>query len=229
MSMKYSYQFAFDDGTSLGYVVDVARTGHMDDGSKGVAEEWTELGYCQCSNCPLNKAEHKHCPAALDIQQVVKDFQAQPAFQKVNVKVIGTDRNYEKRTGLEEGLRSLMGLILATSQCPILAELKPMAIHHLPFSSSDEFIMRSVSIYLLHQYFNLRAHQEPDWELIGLVERNKRLQLVNQALWQRIHSACESDSNLKALLSFFSMSSSVSFSLESQLQKLKSNLESGKA
>jgi hypothetical protein len=76
----------------------------------------------------------------------------------------------------------------------------------------------------LQQYFDFRSGVKPDWELKGLVDRNKRLQLVNQALWQRIHSACESDSNLKALLSFFSMSSSVSFSLESQLQKLKTSL-----
>lgn len=228
MNMKYSYQFDFDNGTSLKYEVDIARAGAIDDGAVPEPADWVALNYCQCSNCPLKKSEHKYCPAALDIQQVVNDFRAQPAFQKVSVKVKGGDRNYEKRTGLEEGLRSLMGLILATSRCPILSELKPMAVNHLPFSSNDEFIMRSVSIYLLHQYFNMRANLKPDWELSGLVERNKRLQLVNQALWQRIHSACESDSNLKALLSFFSMSSSVSFSLESQLSKLKSHLVSGK-
>ena len=50
------------------------------------------------------------------------------------------------------------------------------------------------------------------------------MQLVNQALWQRIHSVCKGDSNLKALLNFFSMASSVSFSLESQLRKLESKM-----
>ena len=51
------------------------------------------------------------------------------------------------------------------------------------------------------------------------------MQLVNQALWQRIHSVCQGDSNLKALLNFFSMASSVSFSLESQLRKLEAKMK----
>ena len=100
-----------------------------------------------------------------------------------------------------------------------------MAIHHMPFSSSNEFILRSVSVYLLQQYFEYREDRAPDWDLKGLISRNKQLQLVNQALWQRVHLDSDNDSNLKTLLSFFSMSSSVSVSLESQLQKLRASLD----
>jgi len=85
--------------------------------------------------------------------------------------------------------------------------------------------MRSVGDYLLEQLFAKRNLDEPDWELSGLVERNKRLQLVNQALWQRIHAECRGDSNLKVLLSFFSMAASVSVSLESQLRKLQARMK----
>lgn len=222
--MKVKYDFEFDDGNTLNYEVDVNRAPIEEQKLEREADDWVKLDHCQCSNCPLKRSETQYCPAAYDIQKVVEDFKNQPAFQKVTVKVLSAERTYVKRTALEEGLRSLMGLIMATSHCPILAELKPMANHHLPFSSNDEFILRTASIYLLQQYLDYRNGEAPDWELNGLVDRNKRLQLVNQALWQRIHSACESDSNLKALLSFFSMSSSVSFSLESQLQKLKASL-----
>ena len=165
------------------------------------------------------------CPAAFDIQDVIEDFQSKPASQKVNINVIASDRSYSKHTNVEEGLRSLMGLILATSKCPILSQLKPMAMHHMPFSSGNEFILRSVSVYLLQQYFEYREDREPDWDLKGLINRNKQLQLVNQALWQRVHLDSGNDSNLKTLLSFFSMSSSVSVSLESQLQKLRASLD----
>ncbi|MFT7371868.1 MAG: hypothetical protein ACI9T9_000547, partial [Oleiphilaceae bacterium] len=175
--------------------------------------------------CPLKVSDTEVCPAAFDIQDVIEDFQSKPANQKVNINVIASDRSYSKRTNVEEGLRSLMGLILATSKCPILSQLKPMAIHHMPFSSSNEFILRSVSVYLLQQYFEYRGERTPDWDLKGLISRNKQLQLVNQALWQRIHLDNNNDSNLKTLLSFFSMSSSVSVSLETQLQKLKASLD----
>ncbi len=229
--MNVDYKFEFSDGTLLHYDVNIDR--HLidveaDTESSAVAEPWTKLGYCQCVNCPLGK-EEEYCPVALDTQKVVNDFRNQKAFQKVDVTVTTQERTYFKHTGLEEGLRSLMGLIMATSRCPILGKLRPMAVHHMPFSSENEFILRSVSTFLLQQYFVAREGATPDWDLKGLIELNKQLQLVNQALWQRIHTACESDSNLKALLSFFSMASSVSFSLESQLQKLKHALESGKS
>lgn len=182
---------------------------------------WTRLEHCQCANCPLKPTQTPHCPAATEMLPVVDAFREEDAYQRVTVTVTDERRTYSKDTTLEEALRSLLGLKMATSGCPVLSELRPMAIHHLPFASSDEFIMRSVSHYLLQQYFEKRNHHEPDWELKGLVERNQRLQLVNQALWQRIHSVCKGDSNLKALLNFFSMASSVSFSLESQLRKLE--------
>jgi hypothetical protein len=78
-----------------------------------------------------------------------------------------------------------------------------------------------VSLYLTQQYFNLREGRAPDWELKGLVRMFQQLQLVNQAFWQRIHATCEGDSNLKAFLTFFSMASSMTYSLETQLQKIR--------
>jgi hypothetical protein len=218
--MSIHYTFKFEDGRAVQYKV----TGQPENNQGGPVPSWVKLEHCQCSNCPLNSKDTPDCPAAKAMLPVVETFQADDAYQKVNVTVTDERRSYTKETTLEEALRSLLGLKMANSGCPILAELKPMAVHHLPFANTDEFIMRSVSHYLLQQYFIKRNHGEPDWELKGLVERNQRLQLVNQALWQRIHSVCKGDSNLKALLNFFSMASSVSFSLESQLRKLEAKM-----
>ena len=223
--MKVKYNFEFDDNRNLSYEIDVDRSELKDDIDKSKAPDWVLLSHCKCSNCPLTESDTSVCPAAFDIQDVIEDFKSQSASQKVNINVIASDRSYSKRTNVEEGLRSLMGLILATSKCPILSQLKPMAMHHMPFSSSNEFILRSVSVYLLQQYFEYREDRAPDWNLKGLISRNKQLQLVNQALWQRVHLDNDNDSNLKTLLSFFSMSSSVSVSLESQLQKLRASLD----
>lgn len=220
--MNVNYNFRFQDGRQVEFKV----TSQPEEVVSPLPS-WARLEHCQCSNCPLKPADSPHCPAATEILPVVNAFQADEAYQKVEVTVTDERRAYSKSTSLEEALRSLLGLKMATSGCPVLGELKSMAVHHLPFANTDEFIMRSVSHYLLQQYFAKRNHQEPDWELKGLVERNQRLQLVNQALWQRIHSVCKGDSNLKALLNFFSMASSVSFSLESQLRKLESKMEGG--
>lgn len=219
--MNIKYHFRFQDGRSSEFRVtaDPARVP-----PEQTAPAWVKLGYCQCSNCPLKAEEKANCPAAVAMLPVVREFQAQDAYEKVEVTVTDDRRSYFKHTTLEEALRSLLGLKMATSGCPVLGELKPMALHHLPFANSEEFIMRSVGDYLLQQLFAKRNSGEPDWELSGLVDRNKRLQLVNQALWQRIHAECQGDSSLKVLLSFFSMASSVSVSLESQLRKLQARM-----
>ncbi|NJO12704.1 MAG: hypothetical protein HC872_03670, partial [Gammaproteobacteria bacterium] len=31
---------------------------------------WTELGFNQCENCPLQAAEHPHCPVAVQLVAV---------------------------------------------------------------------------------------------------------------------------------------------------------------
>lgn len=224
--MNVKYSFKLDDGKILEYDINVDRAKQQNLATvKDSVPKWVSLSYCKCSNCPLKENDSPLCPAAYDIQDVVEDFRSQLAHKKALVDVVTPERAYSKRTTIEEGLRSLMGLILATSQCPILGKLKPMAMHHMPFASNNEFILRTVSGYLLQQYFKYTEDSSPDWDLNGLVKHNQELQLVNQALWQRIH-ACDNDSNLKALLSFFSMSSSVSFSLKTQLQKLKQVLDS---
>lgn len=222
--MNILYSFRLADNRSFEFRVS-DQPGSTAPERVGLAPQWTRLEHCKCSNCPLKPSPGAYCPAAVEMLPVVEAFQAEDAYQDVSVTVKDERRSYQKSTTLEEALRSLLGLKMAMSSCPLLSELKPMAIHHLPFATTDEFIMRSVSHYLLQQYFDKRGGGQPDWELNGLVERNQRLQLVNQALWQRIHSVCQGDSNLKALLNFFSMASSVSFALESQLRKLDARMQ----
>ncbi len=217
--MKIQYTFDLEHAT-LHYEVDVDREFDLKQ-NRPDAPAWAKLGHNQCPNCPLSVKDCAYCPAAVDLVNVVTDFQRLPAVEAAKVTVVTPEREYFKETALEEGLRSLMGLIMATSACPILHKLKPNARNHLPFASQDEFIIRSAALYLLRQYFNYREGKRPDWDLQGLISINEELGTLNQAFWQRVHEACESDSNLKALLSFFNLSSSVSYSLEAQLQKIR--------
>ena len=217
--MAIEYRITLDDNHQFSYRIELDRVYAAEVAQS--APSWTRLEHQQCSNCPLSKDQFSHCPAAVDLHRVIEDFQGLPAFKKVSVWVRTPEREYSKVVGLEEGLRALLGVIMATSACPVLGKLKPMAQHHLPFASSQEFILRTVSLYLTQQYFNLREGRSPDWELKGLVRMFQQLQLVNQAFWQRIHATCDGDSNLKAFLTFFSMASSITYSLETQLQKIR--------
>jgi hypothetical protein len=217
--MAIEYRITLDDAHEFSYQIELDR--QYDAAAASAAPKWTRLEHQQCSNCPLSKDDFSHCPAAVDLHQVIGDFNGLPAFKKALVWVRTPEREYTKQVGLEEGLRSLLGVIMATSACPILGRLKPMAHNHLPFASNQEFALRAVSLYLTEQYFNFREGRTADWELKSLVKQFQQLQLVNQAFWQRIHDVCEGDSNLKAFLTFFSMSSSMTYSLQTQLQKIR--------
>ncbi|MCQ4264139.1 hypothetical protein CXK91_21135 [Stutzerimonas stutzeri] len=217
--MAIEYRITLDDEHDFSYRIELDR--EYDREVAAQAPKWTRLDHQRCSNCPLSKDDFSHCPAAVDLHRVIEDFQGLPAVQKALVWVRTPEREYTKMVGLDEGLRALLGVIMATSACPVLARLKPMAKQHLPFASNHEFVLRAVSLYLARQYFNLREGRHADWELRGLVRLFQQLQLVNQAFWQRIHDTCHADSNLKAFLTFFSMSSSLTYSLETQLQKIR--------
>lgn len=217
--MAIEYRITLDDSHEFSYRIELDRD--YDRERALAAPSWTRLEHQQCSNCPLKRKDFSHCPAAVDLHRVIEDFHGLPAFKKAQFWVRTPEREYTKQAGLEEGLRALLGVIMATSACPVLGRLKPMAQNHLPFANNQEFILRAVSLYLARQYFNFREGRHADWELKGLVRLFQQLQLVNQAFWQRIHDTCEGDSNLKAFLSFFSMSSSMTYSLETQLQKIR--------
>jgi hypothetical protein len=222
--MAIEYTVSLDETHEFKYRIELDRA--YDQALLAAAPKWTRLEYQQCSNCPLKKEQFSHCPAAVDLYRVIEDFQGLPAIKKALVKVRTPERDYSKQVSLEEGLRSLLGVIMASSSCPVLGRLRPMAEQHLPFASSQEFTLRAISLYLARQYFNSREGRTADWELKGLVSTFQQLQLVNQAFWQRIHDTCEGDSNLKAFLTFFSMSSGMSYSLEVQLQKIRPSVMS---
>jgi hypothetical protein len=213
------YSFSMEKA-ELSYAVNIDRADSSKTPSVGMPE-WVQLDHNKCTNCPLTSKDHPCCPAAVDLKNVIDDFQTLPATTKAMVKVSTKQRQYAKQTSLEEGVRALIGVVMASSGCPILSNLKPLVKNHLPFTSQEEYITRMVSSYLLQQYFKYKDGQQPDWDLQGLIEANKQLQLVNHAFWQRIYPICEKDSNIKAFLSFFALSSSVSQTLDAQLQKIK--------
>lgn len=219
--MAVEYRITFDDEHAFSYKIELDRE-PLSTSELIPLSDWTDLNHQRCTNCPLDSSKHKTCPAAADLQTVVEDFKGLPAFKKAWVSVRTNEREYSKLANLEEAIRSLLGVIMATSACPILGRLKPMAHSHLPFASNNEFTLRTISMYVMREFFRMHEGQNPDWDLNDLTNDFKDLQLVNQALWHRINDVCAGDTNLKALLSFFSMASSMTYSLDTQLQKIRS-------
>ena len=81
-----------------------------------------------------------------------------------------------------------------------MSKLKPMVRFHLPFASVQETINRSVSSYLLGQYFNYKEGKEADWDLAGLKQSYKEIQTVNYGMAGRLRSISAKDANVNALI-----------------------------
>ncbi|HMK86704.1 MAG TPA: hypothetical protein VK437_12165 [Steroidobacteraceae bacterium] len=151
---------------------------------------WTELGFNQCSNCPLNVRDHPHCPAALHMASALDALKALVSFDTVGVTVLQPERTVYAETSAQQAMSSVLGLIMATAGCPWTDRLRPMARFHLPFASETETLYRSVSMYLLSRELG-PAGEGPAFA--ALEELYANLHRVNRDMARRLGAATSTD------------------------------------
>jgi len=96
-------------------------------------------------------------------------------------------------------LSSMIGLVMATSGCPVLDKLRPMAYTHQPFSNIDETIYRAIAGYLLAQYVRQEEQREALFKAEGLVEIYTKIGRLNNAFSKRLRGF-KDDANINALV-----------------------------
>ncbi len=121
-----SYTFTQQNGRQCTFRVDPDRA-HETRFTTARPQPWTKLEFHQCTNCPLRPAERAHCPVAVDVEEIALQFADVVSHESASVQVETADRTYSKRCDVQTGLRSLLGLVMATSACPILAQLEGLA------------------------------------------------------------------------------------------------------
>jgi len=135
----------------------------------------------------------------VNLAAVVETFKDAVSFESTTVKVETAERVYEKRTTLQKGLSSIIGIYMVTSDCPVMDPLRPMVRFHLPFASVDETIYRAVAMYLVAQYFRMRNGKTPDWELARLADIYRDVATVNAGMIDRLRHASTEDASVNAL------------------------------
>jgi hypothetical protein len=218
-----AYVFTMADGRCFQFEVHPDRPSAEQ--PAGLAEaEWTRLSFHQCPGCPLDVAQHRHCPAALDLQAIATAFRDLLSYEQTRVEVTTPERTFVKQCDVQTGLRGLMGLVMATSGCPVLSKLRGIAHYHLPFATVEETTFRTVALYLLRQYFVHRDGGTPDLALRGLLEYYDQLQDLDSAFQNRLRAASVRDANLNAINALFSLAAAVAFSVEEHLETLRATL-----
>ncbi len=182
---------------------------------------WTRLEHQQCACCPLKVENCSHCPAAIRMYEVLEKFKDYVSIQQVQLTVKTQRRTFIQNCDLQSSLNSMLGLLMATSGCPVVGQLRSMATFHIPFCSIEETLFRSVGAYLTKQYFAQQEGKEPDWELTGLKQFYDELEQLNQAFAERIRSIERSDAISNAMVIFFSTSIIVASALEENLEEYK--------
>jgi hypothetical protein len=179
---------------------------------------WTDLKFNQCANCPLNAAEHPHCPAALQMTSAIEPLKALVSFDMVGVTVTQAERTIYAETSAQQAMSSVLGLIMATAGCPWTDRFRPMARFHLPFASEAETVYRSVSMYLLARELAGTAQPHGFAALEGLYEN---LHVVNRDMSRRLGAATRTDPARNAMALLDAYTALLPAALESSLEELK--------
>lgn len=179
---------------------------------------WTELEREQCPDCPLTRTPGAHCPAAAALAPIVEQLGDLRSTDRVRATVTTPQRTVSKDTDLQEALRSLVGLVLSSSACPVLATLAPLARHHLPFATAEETLFRAASLFAMRDRFG--GGSGDDW-LTELRALYRQLGAVNRSLAARLRSACDGDAGVNALVQLFSLTLIVEDEAASNLEELR--------
>lgn len=183
--------------------------------------EWTILTCNQCDNCPLDPNSSPHCPAALNMVELVKRFAKLLSYDEITVIVNTEERQIYKDTTIQRGVCSLMGLLMATSGCPMMTFFKPMARFHLPFASTEETIWRATSSYLLAQYYLWHDRKDADITFEGLSRIYNEIQTVNISFARRLRTACQYDSMVNAIILLDMFAQSMPTAIDESLNEIR--------
>jgi hypothetical protein len=221
-SIRFIYIYQFSDGASKHFDIRLDRSNLLLQARRPAdLPLWSLLTFEKCEICPLQETEHTYCPIAANLAGVVEEFRNLLSHEKVSVTVVCEDRLYAKDTTVQGGLSPLLGIIMTTSGCPVMEQLKPMVRFHLPFASLDETIFRAVAMYLLAQYFRHQDGKPASWSLEGLQPIYGEVGKVNRDFAKRMRAAAKKDANVNALVNLDVFASMMTFAAEDTLNRLK--------
>jgi len=218
----FEYLFSFEDGEKHKFMIHLHPETLLYLPQRPLSgDEWTRLEGHKCENCLLDAAQHPHCPLALCIEGLVKEFHEKFSYENADIIVHTKERTYSKNTTMQKGVSSIMGILMVSSGCPIMAKLRPMVRFHLPFSTILETTFRTTSTYLLGQFFLQKGGKPGSFTFEGLIEIYKNVNMVNKGMAKRISSMAGKDASVNALVILDIFAMDVTLSIEDQIGELE--------
>jgi hypothetical protein len=216
----FRYRFLLKPDRQVDFEVDETRP-LPDVDPSGPVPGWLLLERFKCENCPLAVGSRETCPAAVSIRAAVETFGSFVSFETIRVEVRVEQFQFIGEVPSQNAVRSLVGLLLSLSACPILSRLRPMARYHLPFGDREHTEFRFLGMYLIAQRLRQLRGLEPDWELTGLLDLFRQLHAVNRRLAERLRDASTQDAAINSLIILDSLAYSAQAEVESRLSSLE--------
>lgn len=216
--LVFSYTFIFPNEQRKEFNIKLdAGTMNIIKTDRGSYPEWSKLKNFKCAHCPLEEKYYDYCPVATNIVDILAEFHDMPSFKHAEVFVVTEQRTYTKKTSLQAGVSSLMGILMVSSGCPIMGRLKPMLHFHLPFASLEETQFRALSFYLLSQYVTWKRGNVPDWDMNDLVNIYEDIRALNHNVSKKIANLEEMDTSINSLVILNNFADYVTFTIDEKV------------
>jgi hypothetical protein len=213
--IKFLYKFTFNQQIDVSFEVRInEKTLLIENDVSHITKDWTKLENFECPNCPLDKSQNEYCPLARNLAGILDFFNSLPSYEEANVSVETNDRTTSKQTTVQIGVGSLIGIIMASSGCPIIGVLRPLVRFHLPFASLDETEYRVFSTYIFAQYFKFLTGEVPDWEMQKLKAAYEQIQIVNTSIVTKLSDVELNDTSRNAVVTLSSFAEYIIYNLE---------------
>lgn len=216
IDLTYHFDFPDESKVSFPVKVDLSDINYTDPVNP---PEWVKIENHQCPDCPLKNQNTKTCPAAVAIMDVVEYFSENGHHETAVCRVEMDQKTTAANQPLVNSLTALIGLKMASSMCPVLAKLRPMARFHDPFGDSYSIVYRAASMHVLRQFLRQDQGKTP-YSMTDLIKVYEKIAVINRYISERLKTR---DKTCKPcsfqLLSVFSLN--VTLLLDEHLKILK--------
>ena len=220
------YKFKFNDKPEKEFVVNIEpKTVGLIRSSDVPPADWTRLQRFACRDCPIADSEFEFCPIAVNLMDIIEFFSEIRSYEKVLIEVTTSNRTYSKDTSVQQGVSSIIGIVMVTSGCPVMSKLKPMARFHLPFADLEETQVRIFSMYLLAQYLRMRKGGQADWKMDELGELYSRIEDINVNIAKKIANLEKEDASINAVVVLNNFAQGVSLNIDDNLEMIEPYLK----
>jgi len=180
----------------------------------GALLPWTRLEFRQCSCCPLDASRVYHCPAALSVASLLREFDGH--FSHEQVKVSACDhvgRHIEWGSDLQNAVHLLARMALFASGCPVTERLRPFVASLSPLATHTE-----LSEHLALKFLAVFGQQDARRELS---ERLSGLHSTVRSVCDRLRSGMHGDAVPNALIIIIdTLATLLEFTFDEVVQKM---------